>query len=157
MRKGIYYDPDDKVLEYSRRHKVFATIILTVFLCFFFLTLSNISALVTPNDCQRCHPKAVKEFNDSLHSKGATFVQRLDKERGKDDFLAYVVEGKAAAVMGYETLPCPYLRYLSHVRRRCPGVYPQCFIQALLGIREAPGSKDRELAGEKGEDAEDMP
>ena len=63
---------------------------------------ASISALVSPNDCQRCHPKEVKEFNDSLHSKGATFVQPLDKERGKDDFLAYVVEGKAAAVMGCE-------------------------------------------------------
>ncbi|MBI3599198.1 MAG: hydroxylamine oxidoreductase [Nitrospinae bacterium] len=61
-----------------------------------------ISAIVSPRDCSRCHPKQVVEFNESLHSKAVSFVQSLEGDRAGDDVLAYKVEGKAAAVMGCE-------------------------------------------------------
>ena len=59
-----------------------------------------ISAIVSPRDCSRCHPKQVMEFNESLHSKAVSFVQNLEGDRAGDDALAYKVEGKAAAIMG---------------------------------------------------------
>ena len=78
MRKGIYYDPDDKVLEYSRRHKVFATIILTVFLCFFFLTLSSVSVWYTSTDsfCPTCHEmrRAYLSWRLSVHNQTETGI-----------------------------------------------------------------------------------
>src|SRR3990170_7829317 len=61
-----------------------------------------ISAIVSPKDCSRCHPKQVMEFNESLHSKAVSFVQNLEGDRAGDDTLAYKIEGKAAAVMGCE-------------------------------------------------------
>ena len=61
-----------------------------------------ISAIVSPRDCSRCHPKQVMEFNESLHSKAVSFVQNLEGDRAGDDALAYKVEGKAAAIMGCE-------------------------------------------------------
>lgn len=61
-----------------------------------------ISALVSPKDCSRCHPKEVNEFNDSLHAKAVSFLQDLEGDRAGDNVLAYQIEGKAAAVMGCE-------------------------------------------------------
>ncbi|MEK6589802.1 MAG: multiheme c-type cytochrome [Nitrospinota bacterium] len=74
-----------------------------------------ISAIVSPKDCSRCHPKQVMEFNESMHSKALSFIknpetpesssgsgQVLEGDRAGDDTLAYKIEGKAAAVMGCE-------------------------------------------------------
>jgi len=61
-----------------------------------------ISALVSPKDCSRCHPKEVSEFNESLHMKAVSFVQDLGGDRAGDNVLAYQIQGKASAVMGCE-------------------------------------------------------
>ncbi|MBI2889322.1 MAG: hydroxylamine oxidoreductase [Nitrospirae bacterium] len=61
-----------------------------------------ISAVVSPKDCSRCHPRQVAEFNQSLHAKAVSFLLNLEGDRAGDDALAYKVEGKAAAVMGCE-------------------------------------------------------
>ncbi len=61
-----------------------------------------ISALVSPKDCSRCHPREVVEFNNSLHAKAVSFVQDLGGDRAGDNVLAYQLEGKAAAVAGCE-------------------------------------------------------
>ncbi|MEE8432337.1 MAG: multiheme c-type cytochrome, partial [Candidatus Desulfatibia sp.] len=62
-----------------------------------------ISALVSPKDCSRCHPKQVAQFNDSLHHKAVSFVLDLKGDRAGDNTLAYKIEGKAAAIMGCES------------------------------------------------------
>ena len=63
---------------------------------------SYISALVSPKDCSRCHPKQVAEFNMSLHHKASSFVQDLSGDRAGDNVLAYRIEGEAAAINGCE-------------------------------------------------------
>lgn len=78
MEKSIHYDPDDKVLEYSQRHKVFATIIVTVFLCFFFLTLSSVSVWYTSTEsfCPTCHEmrRAYLSWRLSAHNQTETGI-----------------------------------------------------------------------------------
>ncbi len=61
-----------------------------------------ISALVSPKDCSRCHPKQVAQFNDSLHYKAVSFILDLKGDRAGDNTLAYKIQGKASAVMGCE-------------------------------------------------------
>ncbi|UCH10171.1 MAG: cytochrome c3 family protein [Fidelibacterota bacterium] len=46
-----------------------------------------ISIIVSPKDCARCHPKEVKEFDESHHSKAGLILGSLD------NFLADIVEG----------------------------------------------------------------
>ena len=62
-----------------------------------------ITPVVSPNICARCHEKEVKEFNNSLHVKAATFIK--DFTAGKpeeDDVLGYKVEGPTAPIRGCE-------------------------------------------------------
>ena len=47
----------------------------------------NISIIVSPKDCARCHSKEVKEFDESRHSKAGLILGSLD------NFLADIVEG----------------------------------------------------------------
>lgn len=47
----------------------------------------NISIIVSPKDCARCHPQEVREFDDSRHSKAGLILGSLD------NFLADIVEG----------------------------------------------------------------
>ena len=47
----------------------------------------NISIIVSPKDCTRCHPKEVGEFDDGRHSKAGLILGSLD------NFLADIVEG----------------------------------------------------------------
>jgi hypothetical protein len=49
----------------------------------------TISTIVSPRDCARCHPREVKEFADSHHSKGGRILGSLD------NVLAEVVEGNS--------------------------------------------------------------
>tara|TARA_B100000929_G_C15509489_1_gene419842 strand:+ start:2078 stop:3292 length:1215 start_codon:yes stop_codon:yes gene_type:complete len=63
---------------------------------------SFVSAIVSPKDCSRCHPKQVSEFNDSLHAKAVSFIQNLEGDRAGDNVLAYKIQGKASAIVGCE-------------------------------------------------------
>lgn len=54
----------------------------------------KIAVIVTPNYCNRCHQKEVKEFEVSHHANAASFIGSLDNVLGE------VVEGGAAAVNG---------------------------------------------------------
>ena len=47
----------------------------------------NISVIVSPKDCAKCHQKEVKEFSESHHAKAGLILGSLD------NFLADVVEG----------------------------------------------------------------
>jgi len=47
----------------------------------------NISIIVSPKDCARCHPNEVREFDESHHSKAGLILGSLD------NFLADIVEG----------------------------------------------------------------
>ena len=47
----------------------------------------NISIIVLPKDCARCHPKEVGEFDDSRHFKAGLILGSLD------NFLTDIVEG----------------------------------------------------------------
>ena len=47
----------------------------------------NISIIVSPKDCARCHPQEVREFDDSRHSKAGLILGSLD------NFLADIVAG----------------------------------------------------------------
>jgi hypothetical protein len=53
-----------------------------------------IHAIVTPNDCARCHGKEVQQFAASHHAKAAQFVGSLD------NILGEIVEGRLAAAQG---------------------------------------------------------
>jgi hypothetical protein len=62
-----------------------------------------ISVIVSPRDCSRCHPKEVREFQESHHAKASTFLSKETPEgRIMDNVLGYQVEGKPAAVVGCE-------------------------------------------------------
>ncbi len=50
----------------------------------------TISIIVSPKDCSRCHPREVKEFGGSHHSKAGRILGSLD------NVLAEVVEGNTA-------------------------------------------------------------
>ncbi len=63
---------------------------------------SYISTIVSPRDCSKCHPKEVKEFVDSKHSRASTFLRAEAGDRAKDNVLAYEIEGAEAAVVGCE-------------------------------------------------------
>jgi len=54
----------------------------------------TISALVTPNDCGRCHVRETAQFAVSRHSQGGDILDSLDNVLGER------VEGVAAAVLG---------------------------------------------------------
>lgn len=54
----------------------------------------KIAVIVTPNYCDRCHKKEVKEFEGSHHAQAASFIGSLD------NILGEIVEGGAAAVNG---------------------------------------------------------
>ena len=57
---------------------------------------TNISVIVSPKDCARCHPKEVEEFAGSHHSKGGRIIGSLD------NVLAEVVEGnRGMKTMGF--------------------------------------------------------
>lgn len=63
----------------------------------------DIAVIVSPKDCSRCHPGEVREFDESHHAKGITFLSSETPEgRKMDNVLGYKVEGKAAAIMGCE-------------------------------------------------------
>lgn len=47
----------------------------------------TIATIVTPRDCQRCHPKEYNEFENSHHAKAGNILASLD------NFLAETVEG----------------------------------------------------------------
>ncbi len=49
-----------------------------------------IATIVSPRDCARCHPREVKEFAESHHSKGGRIIGSLDNH------LAEVVEGNSS-------------------------------------------------------------
>jgi hypothetical protein len=49
-----------------------------------------VSVIVSPKDCQRCHPKEVNEFTQSHHANGAEILGSLD------NVLAEVVEGNSS-------------------------------------------------------------
>ena len=51
-----------------------------------------IATIVSPKDCARCHPREVKEFSESHHSKGGRILGSLD------NVLAEVVEGNNGLV-----------------------------------------------------------
>ena len=56
----------------------------------------DISVIVSPKDCARCHPKEVEEFAGSHHSKGGRIIGSLD------NVLAEVVEGnRGMKTMGF--------------------------------------------------------
>ncbi|HXG94650.1 MAG TPA: multiheme c-type cytochrome [Blastocatellia bacterium] len=55
---------------------------------------NKIAVIVTPNYCNRCHKKEVKEFEASHHAQAASFIGSLDNVLGE------VVEGGAAAING---------------------------------------------------------
>ncbi|MEE9270894.1 MAG: multiheme c-type cytochrome [Candidatus Krumholzibacteria bacterium] len=46
-----------------------------------------VSIIVSPKDCSRCHPREVKEFDESHHAKAGQILGSLD------NFLADIVEG----------------------------------------------------------------
>jgi len=52
----------------------------------------NISIIVSPKDCSNCHPKEVKQTEDSHHAKAGRILGSLD------NLLAEVVEGNSAMV-----------------------------------------------------------
>lgn len=52
----------------------------------------NISVIVSPKDCAKCHEREVKEFSDSHHSKAGRILGSLD------NVLAEVVEGNHGLV-----------------------------------------------------------
>ena len=54
----------------------------------------KIAVIVTPNYCNRCHEKEVKQFEASHHANAASFIGSLDNVLGE------VVEGGAAAING---------------------------------------------------------
>ena len=54
----------------------------------------NISIIVSPLDCKKCHQQEVDEFTASHHAHAGEILGSLD------NFLGEVVEGKAAAVSG---------------------------------------------------------
>jgi len=47
----------------------------------------NIAIIVSPKDCAQCHPREVKEFDESHHAKAGQILGSLD------NFLADIVEG----------------------------------------------------------------
>jgi len=47
----------------------------------------NISIIVSPKDCSRCHPRETQEFEESHHAKAGIILGSLD------NFLADIVEG----------------------------------------------------------------
>jgi len=62
-----------------------------------------IAVIASPRDCSRCHPKEVREFQESHHAKAATFLSKKTPEgRIMDNVLGYKVEGKQAAIVGCE-------------------------------------------------------
>ncbi len=52
----------------------------------------NISIIVSPKDCSNCHPKEVKETEESHHAKAGRIIGSLD------NLLAEVVEGNSAFI-----------------------------------------------------------
>ncbi|MGW8271950.1 MAG: multiheme c-type cytochrome [Thermodesulfovibrionales bacterium] len=54
----------------------------------------TIAVLVTPKDCEKCHPKEVSEMTGSHHAKGGDILNSLD------NYLGEVVGGSEAVVVG---------------------------------------------------------
>ncbi len=62
-----------------------------------------IAVIASPRDCSRCHPREVREFQESHHAKAATFLSKTTPEGRKlDNVLGYGIEGPAAARVGCE-------------------------------------------------------
>ncbi|GMT42245.1 MAG: hypothetical protein IEMM0002_0656 [bacterium] len=70
-----------------------------------------IAVIPSPRDCSRCHPREVREFQDSHHAKAATFLSKKTPEgRQLDNVLGYKVEGKYAAIVGCEKCHGSYVK-----------------------------------------------
>ena len=89
-----------------------------------------ISTIVSPKDCERCHPKQVHQFVNSRHAKGGDILASLD------NFLGEVVEGVPAAVGGCQQCHGAKVEVLKDGR-----LSPTCWPNTGIGRINPDGSR----------------